>query len=160
LGSRAVAAPPAGAPRSPPLRTVPARRKIKGQAAKDRRRSGGHMTAYNIVRFRVKPGYEQKFIDAHKNAKPNFKGFVEGAMVKTGEHTFCFVAKWSNFKRIADARAGMIAMLNSFRDCLDDLGGGMGVTDPVSGEAVLTLKLAAPKRAKPKKKPAAKKKKK
>ena len=82
------------------------------------------MTAYNVVRFRVKPGYEQKFIDAHKNAKPNFKGFVEGAMIKTGDQTYCFVAKWSNFKRIADARPGMIAMLNSFRDCLDDLGGG------------------------------------
>lgn len=113
------------------------------------------MTAYNIVRFRVKPGRDQEFIDAHKKAKPNFKGFLEGAMVKTGEQTYCFVAKWSNFKRIADARPGMIAMLNSFRDCLDDLGNGMGVTDPVSGEAVVTLKLAAPK---PKKKAPAKKK--
>src|SRR5262245_29118209 len=74
---------------------------------------GDNMTAYNIVRFRVKPGYEQKFIDAHKTARPNFKGFVEGAMVKTGEQTYCFVAKWTNFKRIADARPGMIAMLNS-----------------------------------------------
>ena len=26
------------------------------------------MTAYNVVRFKVKPGHEQKFIDAHKNA--------------------------------------------------------------------------------------------
>ncbi|MGB9368771.1 MAG: DUF718 domain-containing protein [Xanthobacteraceae bacterium] len=119
------------------------------------------MTAYNVVRFRVKPGYEQKFIEAHKNAKPNFKGFVEGVMIKTGDQTYCFVAKWTNFQRIADARPGMIGMLNSFRDCLDDLGGGLGVTDPVSGEAVLTLKLASPKRAKAaKKKPAAKKKKK
>lgn len=122
---------------------------------------GGNMTAYNVVRFRVKPGYEQKFIEAHKNAKPNFKGFVEGVMIKTGDQTYCFVAKWTNFQRIADARPGMIGMLNSFRDCLDDLGGGLGVTDPVSGEAVLTLKLASPKRAKAaKKKPAAKKKKK
>ena len=120
------------------------------------------MTAYNIVRFRVKPGRETEFLDAHRNAKPNFKGFVEGAMVKTGDQTYCFVAKWTNFNRIADARPGMIAMLNSFRDCLDDLGNG-NVTDPVSGEAVVTLKLAAPKPkkkavAKKKKKPAAKKK--
>ena len=116
------------------------------------------MTAYNIVRFRVKPGQEQKFLDAHRNAKPSFKGFIEGAMVKTGEQTYCFVAKWSSFQRIADARPGMIGMLDSFRDCLDDLGGGLGVTDPVSGEAVVTLKLARATRAKPKKKVAAKKK--
>jgi len=118
----------------------------------------GIMTAYNVVRFRVKPGHEQKFIDAHKNAKPNFKGFVEGAMIKTGDQTYCFVAKWTSFQRIADARTGMIDMLNSFRDCLDDLGGGLGVTDPVSGESVVTLKLAAPKRAKAQKKAAPKKK--
>ena len=113
------------------------------------------MTAYNIVRFRVKPGREQEFLDAHRKARPNFKGFIDGAMVKTGDHTFCIVVKWSSFKSIINARPGMIAMLNSFRDCLDDLGNGMGVTDPVSGETVVALKLAAPKA---RKKPAAKKK--
>jgi len=30
-------------------------------------------------------------------------------------------------------------MLDSFRDMLEDLGGGLGVTDPVSGEAVLEI---------------------
>ena len=118
------------------------------------------MTAYNIVRFKVKPGREQEFLDAHRKARPNFKGFIDGAMVKTGDHTFCIVVKWSSFKSIANARPGMIAMLDSFRDCLDDLGNGLGVTDPVSGEAVVTLKLAAPKSKKAKKKAAPKKKKK
>jgi hypothetical protein len=120
------------------------------------------MTAYNIVRFRVKPDREQEFLDAHRKARPNFKGFLDGAMVKTGDHTFCIVVKWSSFKSIINARPGMIAMLNSFRDCLDDLGNGMGVTDPVSGEVVVTLKLAAPKKKvtkKAAKKKAAKKKK-
>jgi hypothetical protein len=32
------------------------------------------MTAYNVVRFRVKPGCEQQFIDLHKSANPSFKG--------------------------------------------------------------------------------------
>jgi hypothetical protein len=103
------------------------------------------MTAYNMVRFKVKPGREQEFLDAHRKARPNFKGFLDGAMVKTGDRTYCIVVKWASFKSIANARPGMIAMLDSFRDCLEDLGGGMGVTDPVSGEAVVTLKLAAPK---------------
>jgi hypothetical protein len=34
----------------------------------------------------------------------------------------------------------MIATLNSFRDALEDLGGGLGVTDPLSGAVVMTLK--------------------
>jgi hypothetical protein len=34
----------------------------------------------------------------------------------------------------------MIATLNSFRETLEDLGGGLGVTDPVSGPVVLALK--------------------
>ena len=35
------------------------------------------------------------------------------------------------------ARPAMIATLDEYRDKLEDLGRGLGVTDPVSGEAVL-----------------------
>jgi hypothetical protein len=38
------------------------------------------------------------------------------------------------------ARPDMIATLDSFRDTLEDFGGGLGVTDPVSGPVVLALK--------------------
>jgi hypothetical protein len=34
----------------------------------------------------------------------------------------------------------MISTLDSFRDALEDLGGGLGVTDPVAGLVVLSLK--------------------
>ena len=44
-----------------------------------------------------------------------------------------------SFQSIVAARPKMIAMLDSFRDTLEDLGGGLGVTDPVSGEAVLEM---------------------
>jgi hypothetical protein len=33
----------------------------------------------------------------------------------------------------------MIGMLDNIRDTLEDLGGGLGLTDAVSGEAVLDL---------------------
>jgi antibiotic biosynthesis monooxygenase len=117
------------------------------------------MTAMNVVRFRVKPGCEQQFIDAHRSAGPNFKGFLGGQLIKTGDRTFCIVAEWRNFDAIAAARPEMIAMLDKMRDLLEDLGGGLGVTDPVSGDVV--VKLDAPRAArKPakKKKSAAKKK--
>lgn len=118
------------------------------------------MTAYNLVRFRVKPGSEQAFIDAHKAVKPAFKGFKGGALVKTGERTFCMIGEWANFQKIVDARPQMIGILDSVRDMLEDQGNGIGLTDPVSGDVVVSLKAAKPKarKAAPKKK--AKKKKK
>jgi hypothetical protein len=115
------------------------------------------MTAYNVVRFRVKPGRDQDFIDLHRKANADFKGWRNGALVKTGNQTYCFVGEWDSFDNIVAARPGMLGMLDSFRDMLEDLGNGLGVTDPVSGETVLQLKTARAKAsAKPKKKAAAK----
>ncbi|MBI2713635.1 MAG: antibiotic biosynthesis monooxygenase [Rhizobiales bacterium] len=62
------------------------------------------MTAFNIVRFRVKPGHEQKFIAAHRDARAGFKGFRGGALVRTGEHTFCVIGEWANFAKLVNAR--------------------------------------------------------
>ena len=97
------------------------------------------MTAYNIVRFRTKPGQEQAFIDAHKRAKLQAKGFRKAALVKTGDRTFCIVGEWDSMDALAAARPAMIAMLDSFRNTLEDLGGDLGVTDPVSGTVVVDL---------------------
>ena len=98
------------------------------------------MTAFNVVRFRVKPGREQEFLDAHKRAEANWSGLVHANMIKTGERTFCIVAEWTDMDALVKARPHMIATLDSFRDTLEDLGGGLGVTDPVSGPVVLELK--------------------
>jgi len=102
------------------------------------------MTAFNVVRFRVKPGRQEHFIAAHRTAKPAFKGFRGGTLVRTGEQTFCIIGEWASFQKLADARPQMIALLDTFRDDLEDLGGGLGVTDPVSGEAVVRLAASKP----------------
>src|SRR5262245_37002096 len=114
------------------------------------------MTAFNVVRFRVKPGRESEFIELHRKAPVTFSGWRSGALVKTGNQTFCFVGEWDDFDSIVAARPGMIGMLHSFRDMVEDLGNGLGVTDPISGEAVVQLggraKAKARASAKPKKK--------
>ena len=98
------------------------------------------MTVFNVVRFRVKPGREQEFLDAHKEVQADWPGLMRANVVKTGERTFCIVAEWTDMDALAKARPNMIATLDSFRDTLEDLGGGLGVTDPVSGPVVLALK--------------------
>jgi hypothetical protein len=98
------------------------------------------MTAFNIVRFRVKPGRDQEFLDAHEKIDSDWPGLRHVNMIKTGDRSYCIVAEWSDMDTLVKARPLMIATLNSFRDTLEDLGGGLGVTDPVSGSVVLALK--------------------
>ena len=98
------------------------------------------MTAFNAVRFRVKPGRDQDFLDAHKNVRRDWPGLKHANIIKTGDHTYCIIAEWIDVEAFAQVRPSMIATLNSFRDTLEDLGGGLGVTDPVSGPVVMALK--------------------
>jgi hypothetical protein len=98
------------------------------------------MTAFNAVRFRVKPGCDQEFLDAHKNVAGDWAGLRHVNMIKTGERSYCIIAEWDSMEALAAARPNMIATLNSFRHTLEDLGGGLGVTDPVAGPVVLNLK--------------------
>ena len=98
------------------------------------------MTAFNTVRFRVKPGREQEFLDAHSASARDWPGLRRVNLIETGEGGYAVIAEWDSMEALAAARPQMIATLDSFRDCLADLGGGLGVTDPVSGPVVLELK--------------------
>ena len=98
------------------------------------------MTAFNAVRFRVKPGRDQEFLDAHRKIDSDWPGLRHVNMIKTGDRSYCIIAEWTDADALVKARPMMIATLDSFRDTLEDLGGGLGVTDPVSGPVVLALK--------------------
>ena len=89
------------------------------------------MSAFNAVRFRVKPGRDKDFLDAHKNVRDHWPGL---------NNSYCIIAEWIDVEALTQARPKMIATLNSFRDALEDLGGGLGVTDAVSGPVVMSLK--------------------
>lgn len=98
------------------------------------------MPAFNAVRFKVKPGREQEFLDAHHKVHVTWPGLRHANIIKAGERSFCIIAEWDDLDALGGARAHMIETLNSFRDTLEDLGEGCGVTDPVSGSVVLALK--------------------
>ncbi len=97
------------------------------------------MTAFNTVRFRVKPGDEQEFLDAHKGVAANWPGLRRADIIKTGEHGYCIIAEWADMEALANARPQMVATLNSFRHTLEDFGGGVGLTDAISGPVVMKL---------------------
>jgi len=98
------------------------------------------MTVFNVVRFKVKPGMDQAFLDTHKGIGESWSGLRHANIIKTGESRYCLIAEWESQDALTGGRAAMIATLDSFRPTLDDLGGGLGVTDAVSGPVVLSAK--------------------
>lgn len=99
------------------------------------------MSAFNVVRVRVKPGCEDQYVEAHRKADVSgFSGFRGASLIKTGDRQFCFIGEWDDLSSIESSREKMIDILNEFRDTLEDLGDGLGVTDPVSGDVVVALK--------------------
>ena len=96
------------------------------------------MTAYNVVRMRVKEGREQDFIDRNWQVDPEAMiGLKKISIVKTGDRNYCLIGEWQDAQAIAEAGPIMISALDTFRDTLEDLGTGTGVTDAMSGEAVI-----------------------
>lgn len=92
------------------------------------------MTAFNAIRFRVKPGRDQDFLDAHARAGLDWPGLRRANLIKTGAGAYCLIGEWDDMAALAAARPAMVAILDTFRETLD------GDTDPVSGEVVLELK--------------------
>jgi hypothetical protein len=59
------------------------------------------MTAFNVVRVRVKPGREDEFIEAHRRASPDLPGFQRGVLIKTGERAYCMGGEWDSMDALA-----------------------------------------------------------
>ena len=92
------------------------------------------MTAFNAVRFKVKPGREQEFLEAHRKVERNWPGLRHANMIKTGEGTYCIIGEWDDMDSLANARPFMLKTLDTFRDTLES------DTDPVSGPVVAELR--------------------
>jgi len=112
------------------------------------RKKEANVKVLNVVRMKVKAGFENQFVEYHRKLRPGFKGFLGGTLVSTGDRTFCLIGEWRSSKHLAAARPELIATLDGVRDLLEDLGGGLGVTDPVSGEVATKLAAAKPRKAK------------
>jgi len=97
------------------------------------------MTAFNTVRFKVKPGRNREFLKAHEQVDRDWPGLRHVNIIQTGEQNYCIIGEWDDMDALATARPNMIATLDKFRDMLEEQG-ETGVTDPVSGPVVLELK--------------------
>ncbi len=99
------------------------------------------MSGFNVVKFTVKDGMDDKFISDNKTFNFDVPGFKRGNMIKTGDHDYCFIAEWDSAQDSMNAEASMVAMLDNFRDTLEERAEGNGVTDFVVGDTVVEYQL-------------------
>ena len=96
------------------------------------------MEYLNAVRVCVKEGKVEEFVSLNQDFQKGV-GQSQSYLVRTGDHTFCWVGVWDSEQALVDARDQMIGNLDQVRHCLEDLGNGLGVTDPVSGPVTLSI---------------------
>jgi hypothetical protein len=95
------------------------------------------MAAYTVVRFRPKAGQHEEFQTLFCGIVREFQGLRKFALIKSASGEYFSMAEWDTFDDIVAARPQMIRNLDTFRHTLDDYGEGIGVTNAISGEAVL-----------------------
>jgi len=94
------------------------------------------MKAFNVVRFRPKPGQEEEFERRFKELDREFDGLIKFSLVKGENGTYFSVGEWKDFASVVGAKEQMVANLDHFRNTLIDNGEGKGGTDPVSGTVI------------------------
>jgi quinol monooxygenase YgiN len=99
------------------------------------------MTAFTVVRFRAKQGFAERFESTFGSLKREMPGLLRFVLVRKDDHNFFSVAEWESFDHIVKARPVMGANLDQMRDLLESFSEELGVTDPISGTAVLDTKV-------------------
>ena len=74
----------------------------------------------NAVRFKVKEGCEEEYIELNKTFD-NPEGQKISRLFKTGERTYCYIGIWESAEAIAAQRDAMIANLDKARHLLEEL---------------------------------------
>jgi len=60
------------------------------------------MAVFSTVRFRVKPGRDQEFLDAHKTVAGEWPGLIRADIIKTGDR--------SGGRGVTDPAAGPVVL--------------------------------------------------
>ena len=96
-------------------------------------------TYSNIVRFIVKEGNEEKFLEVF-NSFVMQEGENYSILVHTGDREYVAVGAWESEDVMVNARPAMIGNLDQIRDLLEEISPELGVTDPRSGKILLEWK--------------------
>ena len=90
----------------------------------------------NVVRFVVKEGSENDFLEVFKTFSKE-EGEIYSFLVQTGDREYVAVGTWESEDALVNARPSLIGNLDKMRDFLEEISPELGVTDPRSGNIIM-----------------------
>ena len=90
----------------------------------------------NVVRFVVKEGSENDFLEVFKTFSKE-EGEIYSFLVQTGDREYVAVGTWESEDALVTARPSLIGNLDKMRDFLEEISPDLGVTDPRSGNIIM-----------------------
>ena len=90
----------------------------------------------NVVRFVVKEGSENDFLEVFKTFSKE-EGEIYSFLVQTGDREYVAVGTWESEDALVNARPSLIGNLDKMRDFLEEISPDLGVTDPRSGNILM-----------------------
>jgi hypothetical protein len=101
------------------------------------------VTAFNILRYRVRSGKNGAFEAAFRETGLSPAGLVRASLVKTASIGYSLVGEWNTLAAFNAARPVIAAAVEGQRPYLEDIGGGLGATYEDAGEVVYQRKPSA-----------------
>ena len=90
----------------------------------------------NVVRFVVKEGSENDFLEVFKTFSKE-EGEIYSFLDQTGDREYVAVGTWESEDALVNARPSLIGNLDKMRDFLEEISPDLGVTDPRSGNIIM-----------------------
>ena len=90
----------------------------------------------NVVRFVVKEGSENDFLEVFKTFSKE-EGEIYSFLVQTGDREYVAVGTRESEDALVNARPSLIGNLDKMRDFLEEISPDLGVTDPRSGNIIM-----------------------
>ena len=90
----------------------------------------------NVVKYKIKDGSKDECLKKI-NEMPKYEDLISSKYIETGANSYCFIGEWVSEGVYKAAYPKLIEFLDTIRDFLKEISPELGVTDLVSGTAVI-----------------------
>ena len=90
----------------------------------------------NVIKYKIKDGSKDECLKKI-NEMSKYEDLISSKYIESGANSYCFIGEWVSEGVYKAAYPKLIELLDTIRDFLKEISPELGVTDLVSGTAVI-----------------------